>query len=241
MHPFLSEILEKNGGLRPWQDHEALTVRITFGGLAFAARWNRKGGQERNCRVFLHEQKTILEDYPRRGCRGIFTPELLRLETMAGEGLAERENPRPLFFTLRRQLWWDDLDLLYFAGYAIWNYFVMPWLLTWQGLEIQNISERIKGDETWRELTVTFPPGIATHCPRQVFYFDEHCRLCRHDYDPEVFASRARAAHYCLNHIELEGVQIPAFRKVVPRLADGRSLPFPVLVWIRAGEARFIP
>lgn len=241
MHELLLEILEKNGGLKPWQDHQSLTVRITFGGLAFAARWNRKGRQERNCRVFLHEQKTILEDYPRPGCRGIFTPGLLRLGTAGGEIFAERHNPRPLFQSFRRQLWWDDLDLLYFAGYAAWNYFSVPWLFTWPGVDIQTSSERIEGGETWWGLTVKFPPGFATHSSRQVFYFDEQCRLRRHDYDPEVFASWAKAAHYCFNHIELEGVRFPTYRRVVPRLADGRSLPFPVLVWIRAGEARFNP
>lgn len=241
MEPFLSGILEKNGGLRPWQEHRSLTIRLSFGGLAFAARWNRKGLRERNCRVFLHEQKTILEDYPCPGCRGIFTPALLELENEDGQVFAQRHKPRPLYRAFRRQLWWDDLDLLYFAGYAAWNYFAMPWLLTWPGVGIQNISERIEGDQTWWELTVEFPPGFATHCPRQVFYFDERGRLRRHDYDPEPFASWARAAHYCFGHIELEGVFFSTYRRVVPRLADRRSLPFPVLVWIKAGEACFHP
>lgn len=232
MHHFLEEIFEKNGGLPLWQNHRALDVRLRFGGLAFAARWNWKGLRARVVRVYLHEQKTVLEDYPRPGCRGIFTPEELRMETAGGAIIAERRNPRPLFDSLRRQLWWDDLDLLYFAGYASWNYFTMPWLLAWEGVEIQSLSEWAEAAEVWQKLVVRFPPSLATHCPQQAFYFDKNGCLRRHDYDPEVFARWARAAHYCFDHVEMAGWQFPARRRVVPRRADGSSGQFPVLVWI---------
>jgi hypothetical protein len=35
------------------------------------------------------------------------------------------------FASLRHKLWWDRLDILYFAAYAIWTYVSTPFLLRW--------------------------------------------------------------------------------------------------------------
>jgi len=239
MDPLVSEILECNGGVRPWREHRALTVRVAFGGWAFVARCNRTGTRERDVRVFLHEQRTVLEDFPGPSRRGVFTPDRVRLEGAGGEVLAERRDPRLRFGSILRKLRWDDLDLLYFAGYALWNYLAVPWLFTWPGVTAREIGERVERGHTRRALAVGFPPGFATHGSRQVFLFDDAGRLRRHDYTPEPFARRARAAHHCYGHVKSEGVWFPSFRKVVPRRADGDSMPFPVLVWIRVRDVRF--
>ena len=47
----------------------------------------------------------------------------------------------------------------------------------------------------WRRLEADFPPGLDTHSPAQVFYFDEGGLLRRHDYVAEVVGGWARAAH----------------------------------------------
>lgn len=239
MHPFLSEIISNNGGFELWQKHATLHIELRFGGLAFASRWNRKGLRRRRTIVFLHEQKVIFENYPAAGCRGIYTPENLCLETPEGNIFAERRQPRAAFNSLRRLLWWDDLDLLYFAGYALWNYLAMPWLLTFEGVEIQSVSDWEEAGEKWKKLTVKFPVGIATHSAEQVFYFDENYRLRRHDYGPEVFASWAKAAHYCFNYQNLGGLRFPLKRLVFPRKSNGAAATFPTLVFIEITAARF--
>ena len=235
----VKELLEAYGGESRWQSRSRLFARVRFGGLAFAARWNRAGLRRREAVVFLQEQRVELHDFPRPGYRGVFSPDRVHLETTEGRLVAERREPRSQFGSFRRQLWWDDLDLLYFSGYALWNYLLFPWLLTLPGVEIPSTSSWQEGEESWQSVTVDFPPHLATHCPRQVFYFDEQYRLRRHDYDPQVFASWARAAHYCTAHVQVEGVWIPTRRRVVPRLPDGRSRPFPVLVWIELDAVVF--
>lgn len=239
MHPFLSGIIGNNGGFELWQQHATLHVELRFGGLAFASRWNRKGLRRRRARVFLHEQKVIFENYLTTGCRGIYTPENLCLETPEGNIFAGRRQPRAVFGSFRRQLWWDDLDLLYFAGYALWNYLTMPWLLTFEGVEIQSVGDWEEAGETWKKLTVQFPAGIATHSTIQTFYFDKNYRLRRHDYTPEVFVSWAKAAHYCLDHQNLGGLQFPLKRLVFPRKSNGIAATFPTLVFIEITAARF--
>jgi hypothetical protein len=65
------------------------------------------------------------------------------IESRDGEVIAERHDPRAVFGG-RRNLWWDDLDLLYFGGYALWGYLCAPFIFTRDGFEIED-------EEPWRE------------------------------------------------------------------------------------------
>ena len=61
-----------------------------------------------------------------------------RIEALDGAPIESRADPRPVFFGrsgLRRNLRWDALDSVYFAGYAMWNYLATPYLLTLDGVE----------------------------------------------------------------------------------------------------------
>src|SRR6266404_8713891 len=46
----------------------------------------------------------------------------------------------------------------------------------------------LSGGETWRQLSVIFPPGIPTHSVRQTFYFNDKGLLQRLDYATGVAA-----------------------------------------------------
>jgi hypothetical protein len=124
----------------------------------------------------------------------------------------------------RRAIRWDDLDFLYFAGYASWNYLTTPFLLASPGVEVQ---ERESG-----RLDVTFPPSIPTHSRRQSFWFDERGYLRRLDYTAEVFGWWARSVHTCSDHRVFDGIVMPRRRRVVPRLPGERPARGPTLIWI---------
>jgi len=47
-----------------------------------------------------------------------------------------------------------------------------------------------------------------------------------------VFASWAKAAHYCSAYAIFSGLLIPTQRYVVPRAPNGTSRQHPTLVWI---------
>ena len=232
-------ILLQNGGIGVWEAHRFIQFRLRFGGLAFASRWNTKGHRKRRAYIAIHEQQTIFEDFPQKGFRAIWTPSRVAIERVAGMTIKERKHPRDYFHSFKRQLWWDDLDLLYFAGYATWNYLMMPYLLSWEGIVIESISDWKEQGENWTKLDVSFPDTITTHSTYQAFYFDQQGRLCRHDYDPKIFASWAKAAHYCSDHVTVSGVQIPRKRTVVPRRKHNKTARFPILVWIKLFEVTF--
>jgi len=239
MIALLEKVIAAQGGMERWQSFQTIIARLSFGGLAFASRFKRAGLRERRIEISTRMPRAVFHDFPGSTGRGIFTPDCVWIESATGEKIAERGSPRAAFRSLRRSLWWDDLDLLYFVGYAAWNYFTTPFLLAVDGVETKEVEPWQEGSEVWRRLAVRFPETIPTHCRDQIFYFNSRFHLRRLDYDPEIFASWARAAHYCSNHTTFDGLLVPTKRKVVPRAPNGHSRPWPTLVWIEVKDVAF--
>ena len=181
---------------------------------------------------------------PRRRSRapgdaGVFDRGEARIETDAGELIESRSDPRSWFFGragLRRNLRWDALDAIYFAGYALWNYLNTPYLLASEEVRTRELEPWDVGEGRWRRLAADFRPGLDTHSPAQVFYFDEGGLLRRHDYVAEVVGGWARAAHMCAGHVEAGGLVFPTRRWVRPRGPGDRVLAGPTLVSLGISE-----
>lgn len=234
----LTMALEAHGGVARWQRAHAITARLRSGGVALASKWKPRAFRAYEATITTAEPRVVIAPYPGPGRRGVFEAAAVSIESDAGAVLARRENPRALFRGFRRTLWWDHLDALHFAGYALWNYFTAPFLFLSPGIAVREIEPWEEGGERWRRLHVTFPPGLPTHSREQVFYFDAAGLLRRHDYTAEVFGGWARAAHYSAAHRTFSGLVLPTRRRVYPRRADGRPRPFPTLVWIDVDDAR---
>src|SRR5262249_60777866 len=96
--------------------------------------------------------------------------------------LKERRDPRESFRGLSRALWWDHLDVLYFAGYALWNYLCAPFLFVELGFVAEEIYPWDEETERWRCLRVMFPPTVTIHWCEQLCYFDARTLLVGHAY-----------------------------------------------------------
>jgi hypothetical protein len=230
----LDEVLEAHGGVARWERVRELRVRVRCGGWALAARFQR--GAYRAYEAVVDARRPQVRFVPFKGGEGIFTPGRVAVETPAGAVRDQRANPRQAFPSLRRHLVWDALDVLYFGGYAMWNYLTTPFLLRLPGVEAREAGGWEEGGERWRRLAVSFPAGFPTHCAEQVFYVDGEGRVRRHDYTAEVIGPYARAVHYSDDHRWTEGLLFPRRRRVYPRRGDGRSLGFPTLIWIDIDE-----
>src|SRR5687768_8080887 len=104
----LEQAIEAHGGRDAWHSREAFELEASVGGIAWALRTRPRPGRFR-ARLLTAEQRMEILDY---GLKGVFEPDLVRID----DG-RERRNPRESFGRLSRRLHWDDLDLLYFAGY----------------------------------------------------------------------------------------------------------------------------
>lgn len=227
--------LSAAGGLERWNAASEAVVKLSSGGLAFDTKWKRGALRDVEGTVSIAEPRTVYRPYPMAGERGVFEADRVRIETDGGELVDERADPRAAFSGragLRRNLWWDHLDLLHFAGYALWNYLSFPFMLTRPGFELSEGEPLDADGERWRRLDVRFPPEVPTHSPQQSFYLDPEGRLRRHDYTAEPFGGWAKAIHYCDEHRSFDGLVVPTRRRVHPKLPNGKPFRPATLVWI---------
>jgi len=113
---WLEQVITAHGGLQRWQSAGELAVQHTSGGLAFAAKFQGRTLPKELARVSTALQRTVITPYPRPGRRGVFERGAVRIETEGGRLRAQRLDPRSALRRVRRRLWWDKLDLLYFTS-----------------------------------------------------------------------------------------------------------------------------
>ncbi|HST55186.1 MAG TPA: hypothetical protein VLJ42_04730 [Solirubrobacteraceae bacterium] len=237
----LDELVERvvaaHGGLALWENASEISLRISSGGFAFGLKSQGSAVRDVEARVSTTNQRVVFERYPKLGQRGVLEPDgSVRIETDDGEVLESRQHARAAFNGLRHQLWWDRLDILYFAAYAIWTYVSTPFVFAGGGYELRELEPWQEHDERWERLAVRFPQAIHTHSREQVFYVDAAGLIRRHDYTAEPFGGWAKAAHYCSEHQSFDGLIVPTRRAVYPRKRDNRPRARPRLVWIELAD-----
>ena len=172
-------------------------------------------------RLNTKEPDLTITPFPKPGTAGHFTPSRGWIEDAKGTDVSELKKPRDSFAGAVLTTKWNELQELYFASYAFWNYFTAPVPAGAQrGVEVEEIETHNEDGETWRQLSVIFPTwDSAPHSARQTFYFNEKGLLQRLDYATDV--AGGVAAHYCFDHLTFDGIVVPTFRHVVTRKPEG--------------------
>lgn len=232
----LAEIRAAHGGAERLGRLRGLTAFVRSGGLALTQKWQRRAFREYTIRIDTMSPEAWIR--PFKGGIGHFTAERVAIESPDGDVRRERTRPRDRMPSPRRHLWWDDLDVLYFGGYAMWNYLAQPLLLGRADVTLWAGASWTENGETWRRLHARFPDGLPTHSREQVFHVDAHGRIRRHDYTAEPIGGFAKACHYADGYREFDGLTLPTRRRVHPRLGNGRSLGRPTLIWIEIDDVR---
>jgi hypothetical protein len=124
--------------------------------------------------------------FPEQGKRGIYQEGKVWVQTDAGAMVEELPAPRTAYEGHERRTPWNNLQYLYFIGYAFWNYFTTPFLLASGGVICEEVEPWEENHQKWRVLRATFDSSIDTHCAVQKFYFDDRGMLQRHDYFTDV-------------------------------------------------------
>ena len=120
----------------------------------------------------------------------------------------------------------------------MWTYLTVPFSLTWAGFEAREIEPWQEQGETWRRLSVTFPPSIASHSSLQIFSFGDDGLLRKHDYVDEV-AGNFPVAHYVSDYQGVSGLLIPTKRRAFARRPDNKPALEALTVSIDLSEIRF--
>ncbi|MBM3163635.1 MAG: hypothetical protein FJZ79_10110 [Chlorobi bacterium] len=220
------------GGAGLWRNASTLHAEVSARGLAFILK-RRPFFSHVRIVESVHKPFSALTPIGRNpGVTGVLDGHDVRLEDENGRVVSERRSARDHFRIGRRLLWWDDLDMSYFANYASWNYFTLPALLMHEGIAWTELEPGL--------LEARFPDTLPTHSRMQRFRFD--CTtglLLQHDYTAEIISPLARASNVVLQHTRNSaGLLYPSVRRVTPRGPKGRALGGPVLIHLDIHDYR---
>jgi len=237
----ISAIVETHGGRALWKETETLEAEISASGFLFTAK-RRPALDHVRMTAWCHEPRFAFHDFPAPGLTGeLLGNSEVRILDARGEVVARRSGPRTFFRGVRHFFSWDDLDFIYFGGYATWNYLTMPFLFLREGF----VFEILRAEDTGPPspgpvLRVTFPPDVPTHSRTQIFRFDTALRLLSLEYTAEVVGNWAHAIHRCRDYRDFGGILAPTRRTVYPLLCN-REMPGPVLVDLEIHALRTLP
>jgi hypothetical protein len=230
--------MDAHGGLDRWRQFKTISAHLLQGG----AMWKLKGQEETlkdvNLTVGLRSEWAEHSPFHVANQHTSFSPDRIAIESSEGAILHERFNPRESFNGHTLETPWDDLQLAYFAGYAMWTYMNTPFLFALPGVETEEIQPWQENGKAWRRLKVTFPDNIATHSREQTFYFDQQGLLKRHDYNVDV-SGGTPAAHYVSELKEFSGIVVPTKHEVFGRQPDGSPVRTMLVVSIDVSDVKF--
>ena len=229
MNKLAKQAIEGHGGLERWNRLTALSAHLIQGGDLWAAKGKAAVLADVTVTVGLRDEKASHWPFGSPDRRSRFEPQRVAIEDANGKVLEELLQPRASFEGHAAS--WNDLQLAYFAGYAMWTYLNIPFLLARPGVESEEVGPWLESGETWRRLKVRFPADIATHSTEQTLYFDRQGLLRRQDYNVEIDGT-AGAAHYVYDHKEFSGIVFPTKRRVFRRQPDGCHTPEPLIISI---------
>jgi hypothetical protein len=215
MRGLLEETIGAHGGLDAWSAQDSVKLGLRSGGLAFRSKGRPEAMGGASATIATSGQHVVFEPYPRPGERGVFVGSEAWIEDAAGSVIARTDRPRGLR--------WQPVDMLAFAGAALWSYISFPFVLGRPEFAVRELPSR--------RLEVTVGNGIVTHSGRHVLWIGDDGLIHRHDYTAEAMGRFAFAANVVLEHGRLGDLVLATRRRVTPRLL-GRPLPGPTLVWI---------
>ncbi|MFI7609368.1 hypothetical protein ACIBTV_30245 [Micromonospora sp. NPDC049366] len=228
MTDLLPRVVEAHGGLDRWKNLSTLTARITYGGPFWEFKGHADFVGDDLVEASLQKERSVQRQQA-TGRTVAFDREADRVTVTGrdGEVLADLREPRSTFAGYTPETPWDLGQLAYFRSYATWHYLVEPYVFTWDGVEAHEVAPWTENGETWRVLSVTFPPSLHTHNTTQLYYYDDSGLLRRMDYQPDV-NGRTPVAHYIRAHEVIDGIPVATKRHIHPRNEDGT----PDLSWI---------
>jgi hypothetical protein len=234
MNDLLQSAVAAHGGLDRWNQVQSITVDASITGTFWHIK--SKGDALKDVRFEVDTTRERLTmDFAGEDKRSVFEPLRVVIQRRDGTLIDVRDDPERSFDGQRFETPWDDIDLAYFTGEALWTYLNTPFLYTWPGFVTEEITPIETGGETWRRLKATFPDHVKSHTRQQISCFGPDGLLRRHDFTIDILGgapSHLRATGYR----DVDGIIIPATRRAYPWQGDHELAQEPPMVAIDMGE-----
>ncbi len=233
MGELLDLAVKAHGGLARWNDVSAVKVAASITG----AIWYVKGKPDALKNVVVTAEtrnERVTLDFPGQNKRAIFQPNRVVIEKLDGTLIEARNDPEKSFVGQQRETPWDDIQVAYFAGEALWTYLNTPFLYTHEGFVTEEIAPLKLETETWRRLKITFPGNVKSHTREQISCFGSNGLLRRHDYTVDILGG-ATGLNYAFDFRNVDGIVFPTKRRVFAYEGDYQPVKEPLLVAIDIG------
>jgi hypothetical protein len=238
MTELLNLAVKTHGGLDRWNQVKAIKVNASITG----AIWYVKGKPDVLKNVILTAEtrnERVTVEFPGQNKWAKFEPSRVVIETADGTPIESRDNPEDSFAGQQRNTPWNDIHVIYFASEALWTYLTIPFLYTYEGFTSEEIpSIQVEG-ETWRRLKVTFPDSVKSHTRGQISCFGPDGLLRRHDYTVDILGG-ATGLNYASDYRDVDGIIVPAKRRVYAYEGDYQLVKDPLLVAIDMAEIQLL-
>lgn len=231
----LDDAIDASGGLAHWNRLSRFTLHLSIGGTLFS-----RAGRNDHFKDLIAEGSTRAQSVRFTGITsgercGSFQPDMVTIESLDGQVQRSWRHPSAAFPDDAKDALTDELGLVFFCGFAIWNYLTTPFLLSRRDVQVEELPPWREHDELWRRLRAHFPPDITTHSAEQVFYFDERALQRRTDHD----LLGIPVAHYSWAHQPFCEIVVPTLRRSLVLRPDGAAAPKPVLLDVEIFDAAF--
>jgi len=234
MNDLLNTAVKAHGGLERWNKVKSVKVAAAITGAIWFVK--SKGDALKNVIMTIAtKNERLTMDFPGQDKRSIFEPSHIVMEKNNGTLIEERDDPEKSFAGQQRSTPWDDIDVAYFSGEALWTYLNTPFLYTQAGFSTEEISSIQSEGETWRRLKVTFPDSVKSHSREQISCFGPDGLLRRHDYTVDILGG-ATGLNYASDYRDVDGIIVPTKRRVYAYEGDYQIVKEPLLVAIDMGE-----
>jgi hypothetical protein len=216
----LKNALRMGGGLDLWRLTRRFTVHMSITSLLCTGKCSTANLKELVVEGSTHSQELEITGFSRADMRALYQPDWVALEAHDARGIVERHGSPEAFRQGLQSRTWDELQLVHYCGYLIWNYMVTPFILA--DLDVETKERRRKGvlGESLRRLDVTFPARVVTHAARQSFYFEREGLLRRLDY-PAPHENDTQIAQIFSGHQRFSGILVPTLCRLLSVGADG--------------------
>ena len=227
----IKRICNAHGGLDRWQLVESIELQLDIFGPILITKFKSPWLSNITANVFTDKPYVTNHNFPEEGHTGIFDGYDVSIYNANDKIYCERNYQNSNELKTKPRLHWDHLDMIYFLGYALWNYSCSPYIFNNKGFDCYQGEDWLDKDgSALSTLHVRYPSHIPTHSKQQVFYFDQKGLLKRNDSTSDIISPIGIGSHYCQNHKSFEGLVFPTHRTVFPRLWNGTALkPFKVM------------
>jgi hypothetical protein len=238
MNELLDLAIKAHGGLARWSKVKSVRVAASITGAIWFLK--SKADVLKNVVMTIDTgAERVVTDFPGQDKHSIFEPNCVAIQRVNGTLLESRKNPEASFQGQQRETPWDDIHVAYFCGEALWTYLNTPFLYTHEGFETEEVpSIQVEG-ETWRRLKITFPNFVKSHTREQISCFGPDGLLRRHDYTVDILGG-ATGLNYASDYRDIDGIIVPAQRRIYAYEGDYQLVKEPLLVGIDMSEITLV-